>query len=72
MRISETSQGRDDGAIIKEGRVFRPLYKHLLDNMPKDLVVEMARRQIESITHAQSRNETPITDSKAAFAEQTP
>jgi len=40
--------------------------------MPKDLVVEMARRQLESITRSQSRNESSITVAKAAFAEQTP
>ncbi|MCL2410798.1 MAG: hypothetical protein FWC97_04060 [Treponema sp.] len=35
--------------IVKNGRVFRPVYKHLLDNMPKDLVQEMARRRLEEL-----------------------
>ena len=39
----------DTGEIIKDGRVFRPVYKHLLDNMPRDLVQEMARRRLAEL-----------------------
>jgi len=42
----ELSYDDDTGEITtQDGRMFRPLYKHLLDNMPRDLVQEMARRR---------------------------
>jgi hypothetical protein len=29
--------------------VFKPVYKHLLDNMPRDLVQEMACRRLDEL-----------------------
>jgi len=48
MIISKEASGKAD-EIVKEGRVFKPLYKDLLDNMPQDLVQEMARRRLQEI-----------------------
>jgi len=42
----------DTGEIVRDGRVFRPVYKHLLDNMPRDLVQEMARRRLAELDAA--------------------
>jgi hypothetical protein len=42
--------GKDEKAIVtKSGRKFRPYHQRLLDNMPPDLVKEMARRELEKI-----------------------
>jgi hypothetical protein len=52
MRISEQPLDRADeipDEIVKDGRVFKPVYKHLLDNMPRDLVQEMARRRLDEL-----------------------
>jgi hypothetical protein len=52
MRISEQILDREDeipDEIVKDGRVFKPVYKHLLDNMPRDLVREMARRRLDEL-----------------------
>jgi hypothetical protein len=52
MRISEQPLDRANeipDEIVKDGRVFKPVYKHLLDNMPRDLVQEMARRRLEEL-----------------------
>ena len=48
MKIPEKPSDRPDEIVIN-GRVFRPVYKHLLDNMPRDLVQEMARRRLEEL-----------------------
>jgi hypothetical protein len=48
MRISEQTLDKTD-EIVKDGRVFKPVYKRLLDNMPRDLVQEMARRRLEEL-----------------------
>jgi len=49
----ELSYDDDTGEITAgDGRVFRPLYKHLLDNMPRDLVQEMARRRLAELDAA--------------------
>ncbi|MDR1326688.1 MAG: hypothetical protein LBK00_11705 [Treponema sp.] len=48
MRISEQPLDKAD-EIVKDGRVFKPVYKHLLDNMPRDLVQEMARRRLAEL-----------------------
>jgi len=42
----------DTGEIVRDERVFRPVYKHLLDNMPRDLVQEMARRRLAELDAA--------------------
>jgi hypothetical protein len=48
MSISEQPLDRTD-EIVKDGRVFKPVYKHLLDNMPRDLVQEMARCRLHEL-----------------------
>ncbi|MDR0513400.1 MAG: hypothetical protein LBG93_09960 [Treponema sp.] len=47
----------ENGEYVKDGRVFRPVYKHLLDSMPKDLVQEMARRRLAELDAAQEDEE---------------
>jgi cell pole-organizing protein PopZ len=42
-----------DEIVTKSGRKFRPYYKDLLDNMPPDLVKELARRELEKIRKAE-------------------
>ena len=51
MQASEKSP-ETDGEIVIEGRVFKPVYKNLLDNMPQDLVQEMARRRLKELDEA--------------------
>jgi hypothetical protein len=46
------------GEIVKDGRVFKPVYKHLLDNMPRDLVQEMARRRLEELESGKAEKMT--------------
>jgi hypothetical protein len=48
MKISEHTLAKTD-EIVKDGRVFKPVYNHLLHNMPRDLVQEMARRCLEEL-----------------------
>jgi hypothetical protein len=48
MRVSEQTLDKAD-EIVKDGRVFKPVYKYLLDNMPRDLVQEMARRRLDEL-----------------------
>jgi hypothetical protein len=38
--------------VTKSGRVFRPYNQELLDNMPEDIVRELARRELEKIKAA--------------------
>ena len=45
----------DTNEIVKDGRVFKPVYKDLLDNMPNDLVREMARRRLEELDKQEKR-----------------
>jgi hypothetical protein len=52
MRVSEQTLDKADeipDEIVKDGRVFKPVYKRLLDNMPRDLVREMARRRLDEL-----------------------
>jgi hypothetical protein len=55
MKTSEKPLDRPDEIVI-QGRVFKPMYKHLLDKMPRDLVQEMARRRLDELNAA---NHTP-------------
>ena len=48
MQTSEITRN-EDGEYVKDGRVFKPLHKNLLDRMPKDLVQEMARRKLAEL-----------------------
>jgi hypothetical protein len=58
MQTSEKLSNRQ-GEIVIDGHVFRPLYKHLLDNMPRDLVQEMARRRLAELeAHDAAQKET--------------
>jgi hypothetical protein len=46
----EKSSAADDKVITSgSGKKYRRLYQDLLDNMPQDLVREMARRRLEEI-----------------------
>jgi hypothetical protein len=50
MKTLEQSSVIDDKVITsKNGRKFRPYYKNILDNMPSDLVKEMAKRELDKI-----------------------
>jgi hypothetical protein len=51
MRTSKKSSGE----IVRNGRVFIPVYKDLLDAMPRDLVQEMARRRLAEIEEIKRR-----------------
>jgi hypothetical protein len=42
--------------VSKSGRKFRPYHKNLLDNMPPDLVKEMAKRELEKIGGKEEKN----------------
>ena len=49
------SSATDDKVIISEsGKKYRRLYQDLLDNMPQDLVREMARRRLEEFERYQA------------------
>ena len=46
-----------DEIITESGRIFRPGNKELLDNIPSDIVQEMAKRKLEEIqTHKKINN----------------
>lgn len=45
----------ENGEYVRDGRVFRPVYKHLLCNTPKDLAQEMARRRLAELEKHDSR-----------------
>jgi len=55
--LQKQSNDNDSGEIVRDGRVFRPVYKHLLDNMPRDLVQEMARRRLAELDAAMEARE---------------
>ena len=40
-----------DEIVTQSGRVFRPGNKELLENIPSDIVQEMAKRRLEEIKH---------------------
>jgi hypothetical protein len=42
-----------DEIVTKSGRVFRSGNKELLENIPRDIVQEMAKRKWEEIKHSQ-------------------
>jgi hypothetical protein len=48
MKASETTLARDE-IVTESGRVFRRHNQEFLDNMPSDMVQEMARRRMEEI-----------------------
>ncbi|MDR2491686.1 MAG: hypothetical protein LBD20_09835 [Spirochaetaceae bacterium] len=48
METSEKLLDRQ-GEFTIDGHVFRPVYKHVLDNMPRDLVQKMACRRLAEL-----------------------
>jgi len=48
MKTSEDTLVKDE-IVTKSGRVFRPGNKELLENIPNDIVQEMAKRRWEEI-----------------------
>ena len=50
MRTSEDTLVKDE-IITESGRVFRPGNKDFLENIPVDIVQEMAKRKWEEIKH---------------------
>ena len=46
-----------DEIVTKSGRVFRPGNKELLENIPADIVQEMAKRKWEEIKRSQENKE---------------
>jgi hypothetical protein len=54
MKTSETVSAE----IVKNGRVFRPVYRDLLNKMPKDIVQELAKRRLAEIEAAQKAAST--------------
>jgi len=48
MKTSEDTLAKDE-IVTESGRVFRPGNKELLDNIPSDIVQEMAKRKWEEI-----------------------
>jgi len=57
--ITSEKLSDDPDVIIRDGRIFKPVYKHLLDNMPKDLVQEMARRRLKELDAMREKNKEP-------------
>ena len=53
MRTSDNTSVLEANAIItKSGRVFYPYHQEMLDNLPEDIVRELARRELEKIKAA--------------------
>ncbi|MDR3300934.1 MAG: hypothetical protein LBT01_00195 [Spirochaetaceae bacterium] len=48
MKMSEDTLVQDE-IVTKSGRVFKPYHRDLLDNIPAEIVDEMARRELEKI-----------------------
>jgi hypothetical protein len=53
--LDQTSVLDEKEIITKNGRKFRPYYQNLLDNMPPDIVKEMAQREIEKIEESEKK-----------------
>jgi len=51
MKTSETASAE----IVKNGRVFKPVYGDLLNNMPRDIVQELAKRRLAEIEAAKAQ-----------------
>jgi hypothetical protein len=58
MKASETTLERDE-IVTESGRVFRRHNQEFLDNLPPDIVQEMARRRLEE-TQAIKAKRAPI------------
>jgi hypothetical protein len=56
MQTLEKNLVSDDKVIIsKSGKKYRLYHQELLDNMPPDLVTEMARRRLAEIAEADKK-----------------
>jgi hypothetical protein len=57
MKTLDQSSAIDEKVIItKSGRKFRPYHQNLLDNLPPDLVKEMAKRELEKIEKEEKKD----------------
>jgi hypothetical protein len=54
MKTSEDTLVKDE-IITESGRVFRPGNKELLENIPSDLVQEIAKRKWEEIKRSKDK-----------------
>ena len=54
MKTSEDTLVKDE-IITESGRVFRPGNKELLENIPSDIVQEMAKRKWEEIKRSKDK-----------------
>jgi hypothetical protein len=54
MKISEDTLAKDE-IVTESGRVFRPGNRELLENIPCDIVQEMAKRRLEEIKHCKEK-----------------
>ena len=54
MKTSEDTLVKDE-IVTESGRVFRPGNKELLENIPSDIVQEMAKRRWEEIKHSKKQ-----------------
>jgi hypothetical protein len=60
MKTSEDTLVKDE-IVTKSGRVFRPGNKELLENIPPDIVQELAKRKWEEIKrYKNSDNQEPV------------
>ena len=50
MKTSDDTLAKDE-IVTESGRVFRPGNKELLENIPSDIVQEMAKRRLKEIKH---------------------
>ena len=55
MKLSEDTLVKDK-IVTKSGRIFRPGNKEFLENIPSDLVQEMAKRKFEEIKHYKNKS----------------
>ena len=54
MKTSEDTLVKDE-IVTESGRVFRPGNKELLENIPSDIVQEMAKRKWEEIKRSKDK-----------------
>jgi hypothetical protein len=59
MKTSEDTLAKDE-IVTESGRVFRPGNKELLENIPSDIVQEMAKRKWEEIKCAKDKQATQV------------
>ncbi|MHC6202116.1 hypothetical protein ACYULU_02865 [Breznakiellaceae bacterium SP9] len=53
MQVYENIRENERGEFVTDdGRIFRPLYKGMLDKMPQDIVHELAKRRLKELEAA--------------------